>query len=182
LNSILTDNGYFSFVCGILIFVTGIIIFINFLPEDFLKPGFVKDGIIIQDEQIFPGQSINGIMTITDVKKDTVIAISNPLSEILFRAEVKNPEGLTVYDSDRVTVASNTFKPGMVGKYNVLITNLGSKTTEITVNYGHHIYEENGDNPKSILDISAVCLIIVGAYLIIHTDFKFLSNTKKNII
>jgi hypothetical protein len=153
-------------------------IFTHFLPEDFLQPGFVEDGILIQDEQILPEESLNGIMTITDAKKDTVVTIFNPLSQIPFQIEIKNPDGLIMYDSKVIAKTSNSFKPNMVGKYNVLITNLGSKTTVITVSYGHKIYAGNEDDLKSILDISAACMIIAGAYLIIHTDFKVLSKTK----
>ncbi|MGI0027313.1 MAG: hypothetical protein ACREAD_05675 [Nitrosopumilaceae archaeon] len=147
------------------------------MPEDFLHPGFIDDGVIIQDERILSRQSLDTLMTITDIQKDTVITISNPLPQILFGIEIKNPDGLTVYSKTNAKTPY-LFKPDMVGKFSVIITNLGDKTTAITVNYGHHTFEGNGNDPKSILDMLSLGLIIMGAYLIIHTDFKILLKTK----
>lgn len=156
----------------------GIVIFTNFFPEDFLQPGFIEDGIVIQNEQILPQEVTNGIMTITNPEKDMVINIYDPLLQIPIQLEIKDSDGAVLYDSKTITKTSIMFKPDMVGKYDVLITNLGSKTAELTVSYGHKISDGSGDDLKSILDISAVCLIISGAYLIIHTDFKVLSKIK----
>ena len=181
MKSILVDRRYFSFFCGVLIFVIGIVIFTNFFPEDFLQPGFVEDGIVIQNEQILPQELTSGIMTITNPEKDMVINIYDPLLQIPVQLEIKDSNGETLYNSKVITKTSIMFKPYMIGKYNVLITNLGSKTSELTVNYGHKIHNGNQDNLKSTLDMSAVCMIITGAYLIIHTDFKILSKTKNRI-
>src|SRR5689334_5960191 len=111
----------------------GIIIFMNFYPEDFFQPGFVEDGILIQNEQILPQESTNGIMTITNLEKDEIVNIYNPLLQIPVQLEIKNANGETLYDSKTITKTSIMFKPNMIGKYDVLITNLGSKPTELTV-------------------------------------------------
>ena len=160
--------------------IAGLAIFVYLSPEDLLTPGFVRDGMVIQSQQILPNEPISGIISVTELNHDMSIFVNRPTSEIPLKAEIKDPNGMTVRDVDISKSLQATFRPEILGKYTVTITNLGSKATMISVYYGHHLPETNA-NTETMLGYLWIPLIIGGSYLIVHTNFKVISKSGKNL-
>lgn len=161
------------------ILIAGLVIFAYLSPIDFLEPEFVRDGILIQDKYLQPNESDSALMILNDLGQRETVSVTHPLSHIPLRIEIKNPDQITVYDGDSSKSLKATFKTEILGKYTVIITNLGSDTAKITVAYGHSLPEVVKKGHNMILHMLWIPLIIMGSYLLVHTNFKILSNGRK---
>ncbi len=170
----------FSLVSGIVVCIIGITILIFILPADFLHPGFVDDGILIQSQQLSPRQSINSAIQVDDTNKGVAVFIVNPSYNIPLKIDIKNPDGMTIYTS-YLDTKEVTFNPDIIGKYTVMITNKGSETAVLSASYGHYIDQTLSTNEfRTILEILSVIFVIVGSYFIINIDFGLLSTPRNN--
>jgi len=161
--------------------IAGVPIFAYLSPADLLTPGFVRDGMPIQSQRILPNEPISGLVLVTELEHDVSIFVNKPPSDIPIRAEIKDPDGITVRDVDISKSLQATFRPEILGKYTVTITNLGSKATMLSAYYGHHLPETTSTNTETVLGYLWVPLIIGGSYLIVHTNFKILQKSWKNL-
>jgi len=158
--------------------IAGIAIFAYLSPADFLTPGFVRDGMLIQSQRILPNEPLSGVISITDLDNDISIIVNKPSSDIPLKTEIKDPNGITVRDVDISESLQATFTPEILGGYTITITNLGDKATMISAYYGHHLPEMN--DTQSTLGYLWIPLIIGGSYLIVHTNFITI-KTGKNL-
>ena len=161
--------------------ITGIAIFAYLSPEDLLTPGFVRDGMLMQSQRILPNEPIYGEISVTDLDHDRSIFVNRPSLDITLKAEIKDPNGITIDDVDISESLQVTFKPEVVGKYTVIITNLGSKPIMISAYYGHHLPEMTDTNTEATLGYLWIPMIIGGSYLIVHTNFKVMLKAGKNL-
>ncbi len=176
-NTIL-QHRYASLFSGVVLCIAGLAILAYLSPDDLLTPGFVRDGMLIQSQQSLPNEPSNGIISVTELNRDVSIFINRLTSEIPLKAEIKDPNGMTVRDVDISKTSQATFRPEILGKYTVTITNLGSKAIMISAYYGHHLPETS--NTETALGYLWVPLIIGGSYLIVHTNFKVILRSGKN--
>lgn len=175
----LIQRRYASAISGSVLCIAGLVIFVYLSPSDFLEPGFVRDGILIQDQYVSPTESLSAILPVKYTGQDVTVSVINPLSDIPLRIEIKDPDGMTIYDSDSYNSLKATFRTEVIGKYTVTVTNIGSEITKITVPYGHHLPEmNNGQDTDVVLGVLWIPLVILGSYLIVHTDFKVLSKER----
>lgn len=177
--AIVLQSRYASLIAGVCMCATGMAIFTYLSPVDFLEPGFVRDGILIQDQYVSPHESLEVMLDIAYPLQSVTISVDNPLYDIPLRLEIKDPVGIIVSKSDSSKLLKATFRTENLGKYTVTITNLGSETTKITVPYGHNISQNAEQETYTMLGVLWILLIIIGSYLIIHTDFKVLAKARK---
>ena len=162
------QSRYAGLISGVAMCIAGLAIFAFLSPIDFLEPGFVRDGILIQDQYISSNESLESILYLVKEDQDVTVSVMNPISEVKLRLEIKDSEGITINKIDSSKAAKVTYRTESVGKYAVTVTNLGTETTKITVAYGHSISEIEGQEINAILGTSWSLLIIVGSYLILH--------------
>lgn len=178
-NTILQHH-YASLFSGVVLCIAGLAIFVYLSPSDLLTPGFVRDGMAMQSQQILPNEPLSGSIYVTDLEHDISIFVNKPSADIPLKAEIKDPNGMTVRDVDISKSLQATFRPEMLGKYTITITNLDSKATMISAYYGHHLPETNA-NTETMLGYLWIPLIIGGSYLIVHTNFKIILKSGKNL-
>ena len=171
---------YASLFSGVVLCIVGLAIFAYLSPEDLLTPGFVRDGMLIQSQRILPNEPISGVISVADLDHDISIFINKPSLDIPLKAGIKDPNGMTVSDVDISESLQATFRPEVLGKYAITITNFGSKATMISAYYGHHLPETTNTDTETALGYLWIPLIIGGSYLIVHTNFKILIKPGKN--
>jgi len=181
LSNTILQHRYASLFSGVVLCITGLAILAYLSPNDLLTPGFVRDGMLIQSQQILPNEPISEIISVTELNHDISIFVNRPTSEIQLKAEIKDPNGMTVRDVDISKSSQATFRPEILGKYTVTITNVGSKATIISAYHGHHLPETTSTNTETALGYLWIPLIIGGSYLIVHTNFKVLLRSGKNL-
>jgi len=161
--------------------IAGLTIFAYLSPDDLLTPGFVRDGMAIQSQQILPNEPLSGTISVTDQSHDMSIFVNKPSSNIPLKAEIKDPNGITIDETDISKSLQATFRPEVPGKYTVTITSFGSKATMISAYYGHHLPETTNTSTETALGYLWIPLIIGGSYLIVHTNFKVVLKSGKNL-
>lgn len=179
-NTIL-QHRYVSLVAAILLCSTGLAIFAYLSPDDLLTPGFIRDGMLIQSQRILPNEPISGEIFVSELDRDISIVVNKPALDISLKAEIKDPNDIMVHDFDISKSLHAKFRPETIGKYTITITNFGSKATMISAYYGHNSPEMPRTNAEITLGYLWIPLIIGGSYLIIHTNFKILLKSGKNL-
>ena len=154
---------------GIVLSVVGFLIFINLSADDFLSPGFVTKGSLLQQVQIKSQDSVSTSLQI-DTIEPTTLLVSSFGSEAAFDIQVESPKGTMTHYPDLVK-PTMVFTPDSTGTYVITIKNLSSKTTTINVDYG---YMKSYDNSQVLLVIMSMFMILGGNYFIIHNHFSSL--------
>ena len=162
--------------------VTGLAIFTYLSPSDFLTPGFVRDGILIQSQPILPSNTLGATILVTALGHDMSIFVDKPSSAVSLKIMIKDPDGTMVQEADSTESFKITFTPQILGKYTVTISSLGSKPTMISAYYGHHLSKvTDSQDGQAIIGYLWIPLVIIGCYLIVHTDFKVLVKSSENL-
>lgn len=168
---------YTSLISGSILCVVGLAIFAYLSPTDFLEPGFVRDGILIQDQYVLPNEAVTVMLPVAEIGQDMKISATNTSPDVPLRIEIKDPDRITIYDDSKSKKAE--FNAQTIGKYLVTITNIGTDLTKITVPYGHNVHKTAHNNNDAILGVLWITFIIAGSYVIVHTNIKVFSREKK---
>jgi len=158
-------------VGGIVLSVIGFLIFINLSADDFLSPGFVTKGTLLQGTQINSQDFISTSLQIDDVQPMTFL-ITSSSSPIAFDIQVESPKGIIIHNPNMIK-PTITFTPDSTGTYLVTMKNLSSKTTSINIDYG---YLKTYDSSQVLLVLVSMFMIIGGNYFIVHNHFSSLSR------
>ena len=155
-------------MCGM-----GIIIFLNFSAQDFLTPGFVEKGIILENVEMKGSSSTNGIIHVDEIGKKYIVVLSDNGSPTMFDVKIRGSQGdmthNTIFEKGEIR-----FTPDVKGDYTIYVKNQSGKPASVSLSYGL-----SHDYTQTSLMMSAlwVLLIIGGNYLILHKHF---TNTPTN--
>lgn len=139
----------------------------NLSADDFLSPGFVVKGILLQGTPIAAQESTAIHFQINDAKPITLL-ISASDSPTAFDIQVEGPQGMVYHNSDLIK-PSLTFTPDSAGDYLITIKNLSGKATTINVNDG---YLKGYEFTQVLLVILSMIMIIGGNYVIVNNYFS----------
>lgn len=158
---------HYSLLIGTAMCGMGIIIFLNFSAQDFLTPGFIEKGIILENAELKGSSSTNGVIHVDEIGKQYVVILSDNDSPTKFDVQIDDLQGEVLHD----TIFKNgeiRFTPDMKGDYAINIKNESGKPVTVSLNYGL-----THDYTQTSLMMSAlwVLLIIGGNYLILHKHF-----------
>ena len=149
-------------MCGM-----GIIIFLNFSAQDFLTPGFIEKGIILENVELKGSSSTNGVIHIDEIGKQYVVFLSSNDSPTKFDIQIDGSQGEMLHD----TIFKNgeiRFTPDLKGDYTINIKNESGKPASVSLNYGlPHVYTQT----YLVMSALWILLIIGGNYLILHKHF-----------
>lgn len=154
-------------MCGM-----GIIIFLNFSMEDFLTPGFIEKGIILESIEMQGGSSTDGIMHVDEIGKQYVLVLSNNNSPAKFDIRINGAEGEILHNII-FEKGEIKFTPDVKGDYSIYIKNQSGKSASVSLSYGlPHDY----DQVSLIMTALCILLIMGGNYLILHKHFTNIFN------
>ena len=149
-------------MCGM-----GIIIYLNFSAQDFLTPGFIEKGIILENVELKGSSSTSGVIHVDEIGKPYVVILSDNGSPTKFDVQINGLQGEVLHD----TIFKNgeiRFISDMKGDYTINIKNESGKPVSVSLNYGlAHDYTQT----SLMMSALWVLLIIGGNYLILHKHF-----------
>ena len=149
-------------MCGM-----GIMIFLNFSAQDFLTPGFIEKGIILENVDLKGGSSASGIIHVDEIGKQYVVILSGNGLPTQFNVQIDSSQGEIIHD----TIFKNgeiKFTPDVKGDYIINIKNESGKPSSVSLSYGlPHDYTQT----SLMMSALWVILIIGGNYLILHKHF-----------
>jgi hypothetical protein len=154
-------------MCGM-----GIIIFLNFPMQDFLTPGFVEKGVILESFEIKGDSSYDGIMHVDEIGTPYILILSDNGSPTKFDVRIDGLQG-EVYHDEIFEKGELRFTPDVKGDYSIHMKNQSGKTAFVSVSYGLPI-EYN--QTSLMMTAMWVLLIIGGNYLIFHKHFTNIFN------
>ena len=154
-------------MCGM-----GIIIFLNFPMQDFLTPGFVQKGIILESFEMKGDSSYDGTMHVDKIGTPYVLALSDNGSPTKFDVRIEGMQG-EVYHDEIFEKGQVRFTPDVTGDYSIHIKNQSVNPSSVTVIYGLPV---EYDQTALLMTAIWVLLIIGGNYLILHKHFTRISN------
>ncbi|GEM_PF-2220481 len=157
----------YTLIAGIVMSAIGFLIFLNFSADDFLSPGFVEKGTLLQRTQL-GGQEFFSTPLYSDNLKPVSLLISASDSTVAFDIQVESTYGIVFHNMGSAK-SPLTFVPDSKGDYLVTIKNLSSKTITVNVSYG---YLKNYESNQILFVILSMFLIIGGNYIIVH-NFSF---------
>jgi uncharacterized protein YfaS (alpha-2-macroglobulin family) len=158
---------HYSLLIGTAMCGMGIVIFLNFSAQDFLTPGFIEKGIILENVELKGSSSTSGVIHVDEIGKPYVVILSNNGSPTKFDVKIDGSQGEVLHD----TIFKNgeiRFTPDMKGDYAISIKNESGNPTSVSLNYGlTHDYTQT----SLMMSVLWVLLIIGGNYLILHKHF-----------
>ena len=149
-------------MCGM-----GIIIFLNFSAHDFLTPGFIQKGMILENVELTGSSSTSGVIHIDEIGTQYVVILSDNDTPTKFDVIIDGSQGEIIHD----TIFKNgeiRFTPDMKGDYVINIKNESGKPASVSLIYGvPHDYTQT----SLMMSALWVLLMIGGNYLIFHKHF-----------
>jgi len=149
---------------GTVMCAAGIVIFFNFSVTDFLTPGFVQKGIVLENYEIKGDSSYVGTIHVDQTGIPYTIVLSDNDSPTNFDVRIGNSQEDLVHE----TIFKKgviQFTPGTTGDYVISIHNQSGQPASVSLSYGiSHDYTVNSLMTTAIW----VLLIIGGNYVILH--------------
>ena len=149
---------------GTVMCITGIVIFFNFSVHDFLTPGFVQKGIVLENYEIKGDSSYVGNIHVDQTSVPYTIILSDNGSPTKFDIRIGNSQEDLLHE----TIFKNgiiRFTPGTKGDYTISVQNQSGQPALVSLSYGmYHDYTTSSLMTSAIW----VLLVIGGNYVILH--------------
>lgn len=149
---------------GTVMCTVGIVIFFNFSVHDFLTPGFVQKGIVLENYEIKGDSSYVGTIHVDQTGIPYTIILSDNGSPTKFDVRIGNSQEDLLHE----TIFKKgviQFTPSTKGDYTISIQNQSGQSTSVSLGYGiSHDYAVNSLMTTAIW----VLLVIGGNYMILH--------------
>jgi len=142
----------------------GIVLFLNFSIHDFLTPGFVQKGVILENYEIRGDSSYTGIIHVDQTTTPYTIILSDSRSPTELHVQIGTSQEVLLHE----TIFKKgiiQFTPGTKGDYIISVQNQSGQPTSVSLSYGI-----SHDYTVSSLMVTAtwVLLVIGGNYVILH--------------
>ncbi len=142
----------------------GIAIFLNFSVHDFLTPGFIQKGVILENYEIKGDSTYDGIIHVDDTSVPYAIVLSDNGSPTTFDVRIANSQEdllhKTIFEKGTIQ-----FTPGAKGDYTIHVQNQSGQPASISLSYGvSHDYTTT----SLVTTAMWVLLVIGGNYVILH--------------
>lgn len=149
---------------GTVMCAAGIVIFFNFSVSDFLTPGFVQKGIVLENYEIKGDSSYVGTIHVDQNGIPYTIVLSDNGSPTNFDVRIGNSQEDLLHE----TIFKKgviQFTPSTTGDYAIGIQNQSGQPASVSLSYGiSHDYSVNSLMTTAIW----VLLVIGGNYVILH--------------
>jgi len=149
---------------GTVMCAAGIVIFFNFSVSDFLTPGFVQKGIVLENYEIKGDSSYVGTLHVDQTGIPYTIVLSDNGSPTNFDVRIGNSQEDLIHET-LFKKGVIQFTPDTKGDYVISIQNQSGQPTSVSLSYGI-----SHDYTVSSLMVTAtwVLLVIGGNYVILH--------------
>jgi hypothetical protein len=176
-------RGYIILLIGTGSFITGILIFLIFAELRAATDPLLEEGIVQVNRTVGPYQSLQISGHGTNIQSNFSLIISSEPSDILMRAQIKDPKGKTISINEFKDQFFGSFKPEYVGDYATIITNKGAKRATVEAMLSQiPIFTENDENQLNLVKgvLVGIILIFLGISLLIGGGAILIIDKRKS--
>jgi hypothetical protein len=176
-------RGYIVLLAGTGSFIAGILIFIIFAELRAATDPLLNEGIVEVNQTVEPYQSMQILGHGTNIQSNFSLIISSEPSDVILRAQIKDPKGKTISINEFRDEFFGSFKPESAGDYATIISNTGAKPATVEAMLSQiPIIAENDENQLNLLTGILVGMIlgIVGIFLLLGGGAILIIDKRKS--
>jgi hypothetical protein len=162
-------RGYIVLLAGTGSFIIGIVIFLIFAELRAATDPLLMEDVAEINRTVWPNQSVQISGHGTNIQSNFSLIISSEPSDVILRAQIKDPKGKTILFNEFKDQFFGTFKPESAGDYPTLISNRGAKPATVEALLSQiPVFVENDENQLNVLKgvLVGMILAIIGIFLL----------------
>jgi hypothetical protein len=177
------NRGYIILLAGTGSFIIGIIIFLIFAELRGATDPLLMGGMVEVNQTVGPYESVQISGHGTNTQSNFSLIISSEPSDVILRAQIKDPKDKTISINEFRDQFFDSFKPESAGDYVTIISNKGAKPATVEAMLSQiPVFAENDENQLSllygilvgmILAIIGILLLVGGGVILIIDKRKF---------
>lgn len=189
------QRGYIILIASAALLISGIVI--SILWAGYFAGTIIRESTVLSSVPIKPSSSVNANAQVMDTSRPLSIAIhverahGEAIANNILRETVRNPNGVIITNSEFTKQFFTTFKPDIIGKYTVTVSNLGASPVSIGVLAGNlpFVGANNTINFTSfsgiivgvILTVAGIIGLIIGIIVLILDRRKTTPKTQTTL-
>jgi hypothetical protein len=162
-------RGYIILLAGTGSLIVGFLIFLIFAEWRAATDLLLEEDIVPVNRTIGPHQSLQISEHGTSIQSNFSLIISSEPSDVILRAQVKDPKGKMISVNEFRDQFFGSFKPEAAGDYTTIITNTGAKPATVEAILSQiPMITENDENQLNLLKgmVAGIILVIIGICLL----------------
>jgi hypothetical protein len=163
-------RGYIILLVGGGILIMGILVFLIFAEWRAATDLLLEEDTVSVNRTVGPSQSLQISGHGNNIQSNFSLIISSEPSDVILRAQVKDPKGKTISVNEFKDQFFGSFKPEAAGDYATIITNKGVKPVTVEAILSQiPMITENDENQLNLLKgvLVGIILIFLGISLLI---------------
>jgi hypothetical protein len=176
-------RGYIVLLAGTVSFIIGIIIFLVFAELRGATDPLLRGDIVEVNQTVGPYETFQISGHGTNTKSNFSLIISSEPSDVIIRAQIKDPKGKTISINEFRNQFFGSFKPEAAGDYVTTISNKGVKPVTVEAMLGQiPIFAETDENQLSLLYgvLVGIILVIIGILLLVGGGVILIIDKRKS--
>jgi hypothetical protein len=176
-------RGYIILLGGTGSFITGILIFLIFAELRAATDPLLKEETVELNRTIGPYESMETSGHGTTIQSNFSIIISAEPSDVILRAQIKDPKGKIISINEFRNEFFGTFKPESAGDYAIIISNKGAKPATVEAMLSQiPIITENDENQLNLLKgvLVGIILVIIGIFFLLGGGVTLIVDKRKS--
>jgi hypothetical protein len=176
-------RGYIILLAGTGSFISGILIFLIFAELRAATDPLLTEDIVEVNRTVGPNQSVQISGHRTNMQSNFSLIISSEPSDVILRAQIKDPKGKTISINEFKDEFFGSFKPESAGDYATIISNTGAKPATFEAMLSQiPIIAENDENQLNLLKgiLVGMILAIIGIFILVGGGVILIMDKRKS--
>jgi hypothetical protein len=176
-------RGYIILLAGTGSFISGILIFLIFAELRAATDPLLTEDIVEVNRTVGPNQSVQISGHRTNMQSNFSLIISSEPSDVILRAQIKDPKGKTISINEFKDEFFGSFKPESAGDYATIISNKGAKPATFEAMLSQiPIIAENDENQLNLLKgiLVGMFLAIIGIFFLVGGGVTLIMDKRKS--
>jgi hypothetical protein len=177
------NRGYIILLAGTGSLITGIIIFLIFAELREATDPLLMEDIVEVNQTIGPTQSMQILGHGTNIQSNFSLIINSEPSDVILRAQIKDPKGKTISINEFKDQFFGSFKPDSVGDYASIINNNGAKPATVEAMLSQiPMFAENDEDQLNLLKgiLVGIILGIIGMLFLVGGGAILIIDKRKS--
>jgi hypothetical protein len=163
-------RGYIVLLAGTGSFIIGILIFLIFAELRGATDPLLMEDIVQVNQTVGPYESVQISGHRTNTQSNFSLIISSEPSDVILRAQIRDPKGKTISINEFRDQFFGSFKPESAGDYVAVISNRGASPATVEAMLSQiPVFAENDENQLSFLYgiLVGMILAIIGILFLV---------------
>jgi hypothetical protein len=176
-------RAYIILLAGTGSFISGILIFLIFAELRAATDPLLIEDIVEVNRTVGPSQSVQISGHGTNIQSNFSLIISSEPSDVILRAQIKDPKGKTISINEFRDQFFGSFKPESAGDYATIISNKGAKPATVEAMLSQiPVFAENDENQLNLLKgiLVGMILAIIGIFFLVGGGVTLIMDKRKS--